>query len=215
MSNSFSLLFERGLGVPTVVDLTDDSLLIGSSTVCDVTIADRYVSRRHAELCVNGNGIEIRDLESRNGTTINGERLFAAPVNLRSGDCVELAAGRVVARIISSYETETLPAGTVIGTRPDSLSVDSDNRTVTFDGSVIPLELSPRQWALLLRLYATKGRPVSVSVLKQAGWPRTPRTAVSDVSLRTQLSRVRRVLRAATAGEVTVAYVQGAGYLLS
>jgi pSer/pThr/pTyr-binding forkhead associated (FHA) protein len=197
------------------LDLTERPVVIGSSPICDVVVADRFVSRRHARIHVDGNLISVIDLQSRNGTTINGRPISDEPTNLYPGDCIELASGRVVARIISNHATEPLPKGTVFGSRPDSLSISPDSRCIVFDGKAIPMELSARQWALLERLCATKSRPVSVPVLKQTGWPRVPRSAVSDVSLRTQLSRVRSVLRRATNGDVTVAYVQGAGYLLS
>jgi hypothetical protein len=208
---------ERGLGVPTVVDLAPGSLVIGSSAGCGMVVPDKFVSRRHAEIKMDsGQGPPaVRDLSSKNGTTVNGVRLTAAPHRLKTGDCIELAGGRVVARIIASHETEPLPPGVILGVRTDALVVNPGERSATFDGRSLSLRLSNRQWDLLARLAATKGRPVSGAVLKQTGWPGVPRDSVSDVSLRTQLSRVLRAVSAGTGGQVTLSHVQGAGYLLA
>lgn len=46
-----------------------------SSNPADVCLADRGISRRHAEIRRAGTGYEIRDLGSRNGTYVGGMRL--------------------------------------------------------------------------------------------------------------------------------------------
>ncbi|MDQ6612239.1 MAG: FHA domain-containing protein [Gemmatimonadota bacterium] len=53
-------------------------LILGRETTCDLPILDVGVSRRHAELLATENGLEIRDLASRNGTYINGRRVVDA-----------------------------------------------------------------------------------------------------------------------------------------
>jgi hypothetical protein len=47
-----------------------------------------WVSRRHAELYVEGGTLFVRDLGSANGTFVNGRQLETAPVALGSGDQV-------------------------------------------------------------------------------------------------------------------------------
>lgn len=49
---------------------------------CDLVIADKGVSRRHAEISVNRSGVFIRDLGSSNGTRVNGQRLTSERVEL-------------------------------------------------------------------------------------------------------------------------------------
>lgn len=58
--------------------------LIGRSSEA-LPITDRSVSRRHAELTPDGRDWYVRDLESANGTFLNGERL-AERVKLQPGD---------------------------------------------------------------------------------------------------------------------------------
>jgi len=49
-------------------------LVLGRSEGCDVTIADGSVSRLHARLVADAEGIYVEDLGSANGTFVDGER---------------------------------------------------------------------------------------------------------------------------------------------
>ncbi|MEM8934085.1 MAG: sigma 54-interacting transcriptional regulator [Acidobacteriota bacterium] len=51
------------------------SHLVGSDPGADVILPTRGVSRRHARLDVGADGIEVHDLDSKNGTHLNGERV--------------------------------------------------------------------------------------------------------------------------------------------
>lgn len=61
-----------------------------------VVLHDPNVSRSHAELSHDGQGWRIRDLNSTNGTLVNG-RSILDPVTLRDGD--EVQVGDVVMRV--------------------------------------------------------------------------------------------------------------------
>lgn len=54
--------------------------VVGSAPHCDVIIADQTVSRVHAEIEPREEGIWIRDLNSRNGTCVEGVRVESACV---------------------------------------------------------------------------------------------------------------------------------------
>lgn len=61
------------------------SLLIGRSSECDVVINHPEVSGRHAMINILPDGtIEVRDIGSKNGIYVNGEKVLHAV--LRSGD---------------------------------------------------------------------------------------------------------------------------------
>ena len=49
---------------------------------------DRSVSRRHAELVRHGDGFLLRDLDSTNGSSVNGKRIREAPSS--RGDAITL-----------------------------------------------------------------------------------------------------------------------------
>src|SRR5215212_5173199 len=51
------------------------TLVVGRALGSDVPIFDPTVSRKHAELVADANGVNVRDLESSNGTFLNGARI--------------------------------------------------------------------------------------------------------------------------------------------
>lgn len=60
---------------------------IGRDGDCDLVLADLTVSRRHARLERDGTGWLLEDLDSTNGTRLNGWRV-SSPVPVRPGDQV-------------------------------------------------------------------------------------------------------------------------------
>jgi hypothetical protein len=63
---------------------------IGRSPDCDVVVEDAFVSRRHCAILVHaGNGCELHDVASKNGTYLNGAKL-AHPTRLRAGDEIRM-----------------------------------------------------------------------------------------------------------------------------
>jgi serine phosphatase RsbU (regulator of sigma subunit)/pSer/pThr/pTyr-binding forkhead associated (FHA) protein len=75
-------------------DVDSDSLVIGRSTKCDLSIADRFLSRRHAHLFRSGDAWMVEDLGSRNGTFLNGTKIGAAAL-VREGDVLAMSASLV------------------------------------------------------------------------------------------------------------------------
>jgi len=74
-----------------VLSLSAPEMVIGHSETADLILEDRFVSRRHALVTVEGSGTAtIRDLNSTGGTFVNGERL-AGPRVLNPGDLVQFA----------------------------------------------------------------------------------------------------------------------------
>src|SRR5277367_2835302 len=49
--------------------------LVGVSSACDLHLADREASRRHAALELSGERLRVTDLGSTNGTWVNGLRV--------------------------------------------------------------------------------------------------------------------------------------------
>ncbi|HTV91617.1 MAG TPA: FHA domain-containing protein [Verrucomicrobiae bacterium] len=70
-------------------------LTIGRDRDCDLALADAEVSRRHARLETQGGIVFVRDLESSNGTFLNGRRLENA-VETREGDEIDVGTTRLI-----------------------------------------------------------------------------------------------------------------------
>src|ERR1019366_1706784 len=61
----------------------DQPLIIGRSPDVEVVVNDSNVSRQHAEVWRTAQGVAIRDLESTNGTYVNGHRVSAVSLSPR------------------------------------------------------------------------------------------------------------------------------------
>jgi hypothetical protein len=82
----YLLQFPRGGG---------DQFSIGRDASCDLAIADMTVSRLHAELERTSEGWLLSDLESTNGTRVNGWRV-RGKVPVRAGDLVSFGNLEVI-----------------------------------------------------------------------------------------------------------------------
>ncbi len=71
-----------------------DIFTIGSSDHNDLTIHDSTVSKRHCEISVEQSGYLIRDLDSTNGTLVQGVRISSA--HLAPGSEIQLGKTRIV-----------------------------------------------------------------------------------------------------------------------
>ncbi len=62
----------RRRGKPLIVACSADKLVLGRDQLCDLTLRAGGVSRQHAEIERDGNQFLLRDLDSRNGTSVAG-----------------------------------------------------------------------------------------------------------------------------------------------
>ncbi len=70
--------------------VTDSVLRIGRGDECEIRLADRSVSRQHCMIFLQGQSLMLRDLNSSNGTYVNGNRIALAIAYLLS-DLVAMA----------------------------------------------------------------------------------------------------------------------------
>ncbi len=71
------------------ISLHKSPFVIGSAATCDLRLADPKASPQHARIDHTPDGHVLTDLNSTNGTFLNGERI-ASPVSLRPGDEVQM-----------------------------------------------------------------------------------------------------------------------------
>jgi hypothetical protein len=127
-----SRAFTPGTRYPLVKETTT----IGRTSPSDIVLeADDSVSRAHAEITRDGGSLWIEDLNSRNGTLVNGQRLSGG-VLLRPGD--DVAVGSTRFRYVSNdTPAETPPDSPIAGAReqdytreaPRQAAVDAHGRT--------------------------------------------------------------------------------------
>src|SRR5262249_19112642 len=86
-------LVALGAAGPREGALTARHTTVGSAAENDLVIEHNNVSRHHARLTRTLAGIRVVDLESTNGTLVNGRRI-RRPVTLRRGDEVQFGLAR-------------------------------------------------------------------------------------------------------------------------
>jgi hypothetical protein len=93
------------VGVNTIGRLPDN----------DVVIQGSYVSRRHCAILVHaGDGCELYDIASKNGTYINGLRL-SGPTQLSAGDEIRMCDRQFIFMSKHGPRDQPNPGGTEIG----------------------------------------------------------------------------------------------------
>jgi sigma-B regulation protein RsbU (phosphoserine phosphatase) len=70
-----SLQIVSGLNAGQVYQLTDREVIVGRDVTCGIVLPYRTVSRAHARIIRMPDGYYIEDLESVNGTAVNGKRI--------------------------------------------------------------------------------------------------------------------------------------------
>jgi sigma-B regulation protein RsbU (phosphoserine phosphatase) len=89
----------------------ETDVIIGRSNLAEVTISDRFLSRRHARLFRDGDDWLIEDLGSRNGTLVNGVKI-SAPTAVGPGDVIGVSASILEVSGANARRTETVDDGT-------------------------------------------------------------------------------------------------------
>jgi len=72
-----------------IVELTEEETLIGRHPSCGIVLPLHTVSRRHTRIRRSDGGYYVEDLQSLNGTYVNGERV-AVPTRLKNRDVIQL-----------------------------------------------------------------------------------------------------------------------------
>jgi pSer/pThr/pTyr-binding forkhead associated (FHA) protein len=81
-----------GEGAGTFIDVPKGELSFGRSDSCSVVLDSRAIGKLHARLQRTGNQVLLQDLQSANGTFVNGKRIDIAV--LKNGDVLNFAGVR-------------------------------------------------------------------------------------------------------------------------
>ena len=111
IGSKLRLKITAGNAVGTEVTV-DDELLIGREVPGEGKLEDDIeLSRRHARIARRAEGEwEIEDLDSRNGTFVNGSRL-EQPALLAAGDAIEVGTTKLVVQVSAPTKpSEVSPA---------------------------------------------------------------------------------------------------------
>ncbi len=150
----------------------EDALLsVGRDSSNDIVIEHQLASRRHARFEKDDAGCYVHDLDSTNGTFINGEKVEGSSL-LHNNDEVWIGD-----TIIVFHD----PEATVKGTPPpmvrqvpvvsrESIRVDTRAKEVYLRGKVLEPPLTAKEFQLLELLYQRKGEVLSKEQIAKNVW---------------------------------------------
>jgi pSer/pThr/pTyr-binding forkhead associated (FHA) protein len=170
--------------------LDGERCLIGREAPADVIVELPRVSRQHALITRIERGYYLGDLNSRNGTFINGAPVPADAVRLKDGDQIVLGG-------VASFSFHD-PGETIEGPRLGQLTgvwIDDDAHTVWVDARPVDPPLSAAQYTLLKLLYDQSGQLVTREQIIRAVWPEADPTGVSEEAIDGLIKRLRARLR--------------------
>lgn len=197
---------QKGREIP----LAEKTLTMGRLEDNTIVIVDRLASRRHAMLERQHGQYAIRDVGSRNGTFVNGERI-AEPLVLRDGDEIQIGL-EFKALYIDPEATGALVTDAIV--RGRGLWLDREKREVWIQGSRLVPSVSKAQFGLLALLHEQPGRVYTRDEIITAVWPDDASQGVSDETIDALVGRLRRRIAAVDPAHQYVVTVRGHGFKL-
>jgi pSer/pThr/pTyr-binding forkhead associated (FHA) protein len=165
-----TLIIQRQGGEDHELRWEQPVLTVGRDPTNDLVIDHKLASRRHARFERDDAGFYIRDLDSTNGTYLNGE-LISGAMLLRNNDEIGFVDTVVIFRD---------PEATVKGMPPiarqrvvepeEELRVDSRAKEVFLRGKLLDPPLTAKEFQLLELLYLRKGEVISKEGIAQGVW---------------------------------------------
>ncbi len=190
--------------------------VFGKSSTVDVNVDSPYISRRHFQIRCQDGVFLITDLDSTNGTFLNGVRLNPHQERrLRDQDRIGLAGDQVVFRFLDPVKTVTmdLPPAALSSPRSNAeLEVDSGSRDVAVRGEKLAPPLSKKEFDVLELLYLQRGNAVSRDEIARAGWPERPDGDVTPEEIDQYISRLRRRVEENPSRPKLIVTLRGHGY---
>ncbi len=98
----------KGSKIGAKIAVKKDEFLIGRSPECHLCAGSTSISRQHCAITRDGTKVTIKDLGSRNGTLLNGEKI-TGEVELKSGDDIAIGSLGFMVTISSGLNNEKKP----------------------------------------------------------------------------------------------------------
>jgi len=173
-----TLRFSQGNWAGRSVALDLPTLTLGRSLDNDIVVEDSGISRQHCRFERRGSQVSLVDLDSTNGTQVNGLRISESP--LQDGDTLELGTGVTFRFLVLTAEEREIERNLL-----DSASKDSLTR-------VYHRRAWLEQAEILARRFHRRQRPVSLAVCTIE--PKTNSSSQAADALLVELCRRTRAL---------------------
>jgi pSer/pThr/pTyr-binding forkhead associated (FHA) protein len=208
VGESAMLILQQGAGTGRRWPLDQQgTLTIGRGEDCDVILRDRHVSRYHARISWVDGRYSVEDLDSKNGTHVNGREL-TAPQVLEDGDEIQIALRFKLAFVDAGATAPlTFPEAEEVGLR-----LDEATRQVYMEGRLLEPPLSPAQYRLLKLLAEGDGSIVNREVVVRTVWSEVLEEGVSEQAIDALVRRLRERLAELDSEHQYVVTVRGHGF---
>jgi DNA-binding response OmpR family regulator len=193
-------------GKRTFVDQPE--LIIGRDEQCDVVIPERQVSRQHARIRQERGKYVLEDLDSKNGTFVNGQEI-EGPHSLQDGDELQIA---FCCKLTFVGAEATAPV--ILEEVFQGLQMDLESKRVWVAGRELTPPLSLAQYRLLELLYQEPGRVYSRDEVVETVWPEDDREGISEQAIDALARRLRERLAELDPETQYVVTVRGHGFRL-
>ena len=213
MNQSAILICEKGLHDQAPIALSLPIVVFGKSPSADVTIDNQYISRRHFQIRYESELYYIRDLESTNGTSLNGDALEPGQDRrLRNEDQIAIAGDQVVLRFSDPIHTVSIELPSPKPVEPKELTVDMGSRDVWVRGQKLIPPLSRKEFDILALLDQNQGNAVTRDSIAESGWPERIEGDVTPEEIDQYISRLRRRIEQDPSKPSLIVTMRGFGY---
>ena len=120
------LIVQSGVSKGREIALPRGEIVLGRRKGCNIRLSDARVSRQHCKITFDGKAAVIEDLDSANGTLVNGEKVKQARLNL--GDLVQV--GGIMFSVAGGRAEVPDEAVAVMG-RPQGAPTTSEQESIT------------------------------------------------------------------------------------
>ncbi len=189
--------------------LDQKRVTIGRAPDCDIVLPRRQVSRHHARIERVDEGYLLRDLGSKNGTYVNGQRVEGEPHRLNDGDEIQIALYVKLGFVAADATVPLELTGPYRG-----LHVDEPAKRVFVGGQELTPPLSPAQYRMLEVLFDREGHVVSRDEIVDAVWSEEEAYGVTEQAIDALVHRLRERIAAIDPDHEYIVTVRGHGFRL-
>jgi hypothetical protein len=174
---------------------------LGRAVENEIVLATKRASREHARILREGRKVFLEDLQSTNGSFLNGERVLGRAL-LRDGD--ELTIGDIH---FTFYDPDTTSRETAF----PLLEVNLAAGEVRLNRKLV--QLSPKEFALLAYLFENRGKVCSKDEIGRTVWAEYE-VGVFDYQIENLIRRLRNKIEIDPNAPVLLLTLRGLGYKL-
>ncbi|NWG15645.1 MAG: FHA domain-containing protein [Chloroflexi bacterium] len=193
------------------VPITRDEMIVGRDESCDVPLPERQISRQHIRIYRQNERFYVQDLDSKNGTWINGQQLKGSS-ELQDGDEIQLALTTRI-RFVGIGSTAPLTSG-VPAFAHIRLRLEHESRRVFIGDQELDPPLSLPQYRLLELLYNNIGSICTRDMVIETVWPEAMGEGVSEQAIDALVRRLRDRLAELDPDRQYIITVRGHGFRL-